>query len=175
MMQLRDTYTVADFARFQYFHVLRRMWTLLWIAAITESLLLVVALTASNRNTTTNVVPLIVMIAVWLGLIFVVPYVSARRIFSKQPYLGHPVSITFTNTGYEMTGTGFSSKVDWNVLHVVAETKSQFLLYHSPNMAAVVPKRFFTDAAEVEAMKRLAIDGIAPKKITSATLLSRFV
>jgi hypothetical protein len=55
-------------------------------------------------------------------------------------------------------------KVAWTDLHAIRETKSLFLLYAGPNIA-IVPKRFFTNDAQVNIWKRLAAMGIAPGTI----------
>jgi len=166
MVALQGTYTRADFARFQYFHQLRRIWpAILLILVITLALMLLIA-ARPDPNLIANVSPLLAMFAIWLILLGVSPWWAAYRQAARQPYLRDMLEFSFTALGYRLKGTGFSSEVQWGVLRVLRETKSLFLLYQAPNLAVIVPKRFFESQIQMNTWRQMAEAGIAPRKIS---------
>jgi hypothetical protein len=162
MIQLRGTLTLADLARFQYFHVLRRTWPALILILLIGVAILTLILAVPNPNVIKNAVPLLTLFVIWLALLAVTPYWNARRQFARQQYLRDPVIQTFSEDGIKSTGPSVSSELKWTVMQAIRETKSQFLLYYAPNQALLVPKRFFTSDAELAAWQeivRAAMDG----------------
>jgi hypothetical protein len=173
MIELHGTLTVSDLRRFQYFHRFRRLWPIVLLVLLLSISLLVIMTAFPNPNLIANVQPLLILFALWLALLFAAPDIQARLIFSRQPYFRYPMTQTFTSTGYETKGTGFSSEVSWGILRNVRETKSLFLLYHTPQMALVVPKRFFVSDEQMETWEEAVTVGIAPKKLSKAGWVGR--
>jgi hypothetical protein len=67
-----------------------------------------------------------------------------------------------------------SSDVKWTVVQKLRETKSLFLLYFAPNLAVIVPKRFFRDQAQMAEWRSLIQGGVAPKNISKPGLIGRW-
>ncbi|HXR74824.1 MAG TPA: YcxB family protein [Bryobacteraceae bacterium] len=170
MIQLRGTLTLADLARFQYFHVLRRTWPGLILVLLIGLAILALIVAVPNPNILKNAAPLLTLFVIWLALLAVTPYWNARRQFARQRYLREPVSQTFSTDGIKSIGPSVSTELQWSVMQTVRETKSQFLLYYAPNQALLVPKRFFTDDAQLASWRDVARAGMSPKDIKQSAI-----
>ena len=184
-ISLHGTITVGDLGRLQYFHVLRRMWPialLCGLLVLVAAPLLVIAKLApqpddtdvSWNNVLTNAAPFIFLLCFWLFLFGIAPWRAARRQFRTQVYLGEPITYVFNPESLSASGPSTSWSMAWTNLKRVHETKSLFLLYHAPNLAAVLPKRFFHDHAEMEQWRRLVSDRISPLRIQSPGVVARW-
>ncbi|MGH9740544.1 MAG: YcxB family protein [Candidatus Acidiferrales bacterium] len=65
------------------------------------------------------------------------------------------VSLNFNDLGFTYRGEHVSSEVEWEAVTKWKEAKQFFLLYQSPQSASLVPKRFFREAAGIDALREL--------------------
>lgn len=179
-VEVGGTLEVADLARYQYYHFLRRLWPvviLLVCAAVLigpAAIYLIVTANADElRTRLANAVPFLLLIAFWLSLPIVVPRWAAKKQLKTQSYLREPVSYSFGRDGIEMNGQSVSSRMAWSTIREVRETKSLFLLYHAPNIAIVLPKRFFDGVDELERWRRLVAAAFS-KGISSSLPVGRW-
>ncbi|MGH9697060.1 MAG: YcxB family protein, partial [Bryobacteraceae bacterium] len=121
-------------------------------------------------NIVKNAVPLLTLFIIWLALLAVTPYWNARRQFARQRYLREPVSQTFSADGIKSTGPSVSTELQWTVVQTIRETKSQVLLYYASNQALLVPKRFFTDDAQLASWRNIVRAALDPKDIKQSAI-----
>jgi hypothetical protein len=53
----------------------------------------------------------------------------------------------------------------WDLLKAIHETRSLFLLYHAPNRAVVLPKRFFASPEELKGWRDFASRHVDAKRM----------
>jgi hypothetical protein len=183
VVELHGTLGIAELKRFQYFHTLRRGWLIVVVVALVLILLLLfpqfALISSANpeydwRAALTNATPFIILLLFWALVIGVIPYRTARKQLAAQSYLREPITYVFTSETISGTGISASWSIVWNVLKRVQETESLFLLYHGPNIAVIVPKRFFQSPAEMERWCQLVLACIAPKRIEKPGLIGRW-
>jgi hypothetical protein len=99
---------------------------------------------ASGRTSQTfsNFAPLFVLAALWAGIIWVSPWLFAKRMFG--PSLKGPRTIQVDAGGVQLRWSGGKSDFAWNNFIRYLEGSSHFLLYTSPSSFTAVPKRAFT-------------------------------
>ena len=97
-----------------------------------------------NNQTLSNFAPLFVLAAVSAVLIWGSPWLIAKRQFGKQPSLQGPRTMLLDPAGVHLRWSGGTSDLQWNNFTRQLEGKNQFLLYTSPVLFTVVPKRAFT-------------------------------
>jgi len=164
--------------RFQYFHTWRRIWPIaVFVALIIIALVpLLVLIAISNpvyvwHYIFTNA-PSFVIFLLFLALIMgFMPYRNARKQFAAQSFLREPITYVFTFETVSGTGPSASWSIAWNVLKRIQETRSLFLLYQGPNIAVIVPKRFFQSTAEMEKWRELCV---AHKRIDKPGVVGRW-
>lgn len=98
-----------------------------------------------DNQTLSNFAPLFVLAAVWAALTWGTPWLLARRLFVKQPSLQGPRTMTLDTAGVHLRWSGGTSDFVWNNFTRQLEGKNQFLLYTSPILFTIVPKRALTD------------------------------
>ena len=98
---------------------------------------------ASSRTSQTfsNFAPLFVLAALWAGIIWVSPWLFAKRMFG--PSLKGPRTIQVNVGGLQLRWSGGRSDFAWNNFIRYLEGSNHFLLYTSPASFTVVPKRAF--------------------------------
>lgn len=165
MIELHGILTLADFARFHYFHHLRRIWPVLVVVLILCVAIIVLITVVPNPNLVANTRPLLILFAIWVCLLVVNPYLGARRQFAKQPYLREPLTQIFTVETISSSSASTSSQVKWNIVQNVRETSRLFLLYYATNQALIVPKRFFSTPEQMDLWRRIVETGIGPRTI----------
>jgi hypothetical protein len=180
-VELHGTLSLPEVTRFQYFHTLRRSWTVAAVFAVI--LILLMAFTALTlivnpepdwRAMLMDATPFTLFLLLWVLLIGVMPYRNARKQFATQSYLREPITYVFTSATVSATGASASWTLAWSVLKRVRETKSLFLLYHGPNIAMIVPKRFFQSPAEMEKWRQLVLESMATKRIEKPGVIGRW-
>jgi hypothetical protein len=97
-----------------------------------------------DNQALSNFAPLFVLAAVSAALIWGSPWLIAKRIFGKQPSLKGPRTMLLDTAGVHLRWSGGTSDLEWNNFTRQLEDKNQFLLYTSPTLFTVVPKRVFT-------------------------------
>jgi YcxB-like protein len=155
-MRVPVSLTLPDVVRYQYFGSWRRLWPLVFIFAAAIPLflfgffaLLLGWLPGDLLQTG----------ALYLGLAFVAayilaaPYLGARKLYRQQAYLREPMTFDFTREGIHLGGASFSSDIAWRIVHEVRETRTLWLVYHTPQTAWILPKRFLS-STELEEWRR---------------------
>jgi hypothetical protein len=162
VIELSGTLTLGELARFQYFHTLRRTWPailfVLPFLLVLLPFLVIEGLTNPESNwgaVLSNAAPFFVLLVLWLLFLLYMPTRQARKQHRSQKYLHEPITYRFSREGVSGTGPSISWKLTWDIFKVVRETKSLFVMYQGPNVAIVVPKRFFADPSAVDEWRRL--------------------
>lgn len=177
-IELQGTLTLAELARFQYFHTFRRIWPILVFGGMTALLIgiflaVLAIVNPDSRVVFVNAMPFLLFPLLWIAVLGAIPYRSARKAFAAQRYFREPISYVFTPETVESKGTGVSSSISWNVLKHVRETNSLFLLYHVKDSAFILPKRFFRSPAEMENWRQL-VRACSPRLIEKPGVVSRW-
>ena len=121
-----------------------RKWSLRFMATAIFVLLGIGLLGAIMRpypRAWSNLTPLLILAGVYAGLLWALPWWSARNQFSKQPRAQRPRTMLVDQTGVHWKWNGGSSNVEWNNFIRFLECEHQLLLYSSPACFSIVPKR----------------------------------
>jgi hypothetical protein len=94
-----------------------------------------------TSQTFSNFAPLFVLAALWAGIIWVSPWLFAKRMFG--PSLKGPRTIQVDAGGVQLRWSGGKSEFAWNNFIRYREGSNRFLLYTSSSLFTVVPKRAF--------------------------------
>ncbi len=155
---VQGTLSIGDLARYQYYHLHRRVWPFSLVLALVEVLAIPLVYYSSYdaRSFIVNSSLFVLCFVVWLCLMLLLPKTAARRQFASQSLLSEAGSYVFTSDEIEYSGKSARSQMLWSVIREIRETKSLFLLYHAHNLAMILPKRFFLDAQQMAAWRSLA-------------------
>jgi YcxB-like protein len=82
-------------------------------------------------------------------------FYRARRLLSHSPTWQGRVRFDFDEEGFTYRGEHVWSEVKWAAVIKWKEGKTFFLLYQSPRSASLVPKRFFSEPASIDALRGL--------------------
>jgi hypothetical protein len=99
----------------------------------------------SDPQVVSNLAPLIVLAVFWVVLLWASPRLGARMQFRKQPAAHAPKTISLDSSGVHWRWEGGSSDIDWKSFLKWQESTTQFLLYTSPVIFNMIPKRIFTE------------------------------
>jgi hypothetical protein len=179
MFEIHGTFDLNDLIRFQYFHTLRRTWPVAVFVALI--LILIAPLGAlaiidfeSWGQAFTNALPFVLLLAFWLFLLGVMPYRNAKKALIAHSYVRVPITYTFTDEVISAAGPSVCWSLAWNVMKQMRETRSLFLLYHAPNLAVIVPKRFFQRASEMQEWRQFVSTHLGSKRIDTVGLVARW-
>jgi len=171
---ISGTLEPADVVRFHYFHVNRRLYlsTILSFLLIAFGAIGIAVVTWSgDLERLLNPGAFYVIAIFWGLLLLAMPYICARRQYRKQKYLREPMKYDFSDAGIRLEGPSFSSKIVWTLVHAVYETKTSFLIYQGPNLALILPKRFFGDESTIKPWKDFLVKNLpAPNLFHSADI-----
>lgn len=180
-VELHGTLDIRDLARIQYFHALR-----LWPFAATVMVLLLVMLlfnfaTAGDPEAylhlvLANAAPFEFLLVAWIVVVVGVgPYFAARRTFAQHRELREPTTYTFNAEGIVAATQSANWRIDWGLVKRVRETKSAYIVYRSPRLAAMlVPKRFFRSESEMTQWRQIVTAGINPRQIEEPGFVARW-
>ena len=73
----------------------------------------------------------------------------------KNPALQGPGRYVFGQDGYVREGPHSRAEIKWSALVRWKESKNSFLLYPNPRAFITVPKRFFQNSGDVDALRSL--------------------
>ncbi len=156
-MPISGTLAQSDLVRFQYFHANRRWWpiTLMFIlfTLLAFFFIFVVLLTGDVERFKNPGLNYVIFLCFGM-LFFLFPYRAAKRQYRSQQYFRERILCRVSDNGFRLEGSGFSTEIAWALMHNVYETKTAFLIYHTPRLAWILPKRFFTGQHEIEDWKK---------------------
>ena len=125
-----------------------RKWTFRLIAffifLVAASGLITVILRPQNTATRADLLPMFIVVAVWGIVLWGGPRLSARSQYRKQPAAQGARTLRTDAAGVHWRWSGGASDVEWKTYMRYVESKRQFLLYLSPAMFNMVPKRALT-------------------------------
>jgi hypothetical protein len=88
-----------------------------------------------------SIVPPLVIFAIWGTVLWGLPRWAARKQFMGQRAAQGPITLTLDETGVHTRWNGGNSDVEWRNFVRWVEGKNQILLYSSPVLFNIVPKR----------------------------------
>jgi hypothetical protein len=164
-IEIRGTLTLSDLIRFQYFNVLRLAWPLFLLGV--PIMLLNVLMFFLGGDWTSKGRQMLPFSA-WVLFLLLLPPISAKWQLSTQRYLSEEVTYSFGAEGVRLVAPSFSTSMTWPIFRAIRETKSAFLLYSAPQVAYIVPKKFFTSKPELVAWRHAVGAWIAPRSIRTS-------
>jgi hypothetical protein len=126
------------------------------------------------RTVITNALPFILVLVLWPCLLGIMPYRNARKLLATQSHLREPITYSFTDETISGTGPSAQWSIAWSLVKHIRETKSLFLLYHHPNIAIVVPKRFFQGASEMETWRQFVVTHLDSNRMDKPGFVARW-
>ena len=157
--------TPNDLYRANVWSLARKLW-FLWfipILAIASIVLSLFSGTQQRQQLMLNIRPLFYVAGIYLLIVFVLPYFSARSNFRSQKALQQTTNYTFSEQGIQTESETASSRIDWSNIHQVVETRSYFFVYLAKNLRYLIPKRCVPDAAEVVVLRQIFRAGVKGK------------
>ena len=149
-MQITYELTLKDFKEAYADHrnsKARMKWTLR-LFAVMLVLLAAVALFAFLVNHSGDAarlaMPLLVLTAFYVAVLWLFPSWTMRRQFERQPGAQGPRTLTLDATGVHMRWGGGSSDFEWKNYIRCVEGNNQILFYTSPVAFSTLPKRALT-------------------------------
>ncbi len=144
--------TPRELVRFSYFHLNRRNWPITLLALIAVPLFVMVTLLDPHSFSfplVQNLLPFVFLLLLWL----LIPWWGAWRQYRKLQHLRERVTYRLNEFGAQAEGENYRGEIAWKLIHAVRETKTLFLVYHTPEVAWVIPKRFFASDLGIEAFR----------------------
>jgi hypothetical protein len=135
--------TLADVIKFSYFHYALRFWSVTLLCLLFSLFGLITVLLTGDPERLQNPGFFYVIMLLFALLQLGLPYLCARKQYARLRYLREPMRYQFTNEMIRLEGPSFSGEITWPLVHSVYETRSTFLIYQSPQVAWILPKRFF--------------------------------
>lgn len=141
--QLTQQDFVDSFVAFRSRSVLRKWaWRLvLFVLSALTSMGLITLAFQHDSQTFLVFLPIFILAALWLLMWWGGPRLGARVQFSKQPSVQGVKTTTLDEKGISWTWDGGSAQVDWRNFYRWQECRTQFLLYTSPVLFNMIPKR----------------------------------
>jgi hypothetical protein len=106
-------------------------------------------------------VPIIVALTIFWTMLLLGPRTSARRILKTLGAEQGEIDYRFDADGMTIRAPGSSVTISYRVINRYRETRLTFLVYGSPGMANIVPKRAFS-AAGVNEVRALLEANVRP-------------
>ena len=172
-IEIAGLYQVQDFLRFRIYTGLRFVWPVI-LLLLAISLLGLLWLIGAAQQDRSAALELALIPLFWSALLVAPQPFAAKRQFNSQPYLKETVSFRFDAEGMHSKSAAGTGEARWPAFHHVREMGSMFVLYTAPNLGSLLPKRFFKNAEELTAFRRLVSAGIAPKKLGRPGIWSRW-
>lgn len=91
----------------------------------------------------------------WLVYLWIVILFRSNKTIKQTPNLQGVVRYIFDDTGYLIEATHSRAEVKWSAMVKWKEGKHTFLFYANPKIASIVPKRFFQNGVDVDAVHKL--------------------
>jgi len=90
-------------------------------------------------------------------IVYIWPFIYYRawRQVKRTPNLQGTVRYEFGEDGYLMTATHSTADIKWTAIAKWKEGKHSFMIYANANIGNLIPKRFFQNTADVDAVRTL--------------------
>lgn len=99
---------------------------------------------APHSNAFQNLFPLIALCILWLFMLWVSPYLSARSQFRGSPSAKAPTTLEASESGLYFRSQVFDSKLAWPAFAGSVEEKTVFAVFTNPRIFIPIPKRAFS-------------------------------
>jgi hypothetical protein len=93
---------------------------------------------------------------------FVVPSLVFRRVYRRNSRMFGTRTVIIDETGIRSDHPLGHTEAAWDTYQKFGETRRSFLLYQSPDLIGILPKRVFADPADLEHFKALITSKIGP-------------
>jgi YcxB-like protein len=149
--------TPDDLYRANVSFLARKLWffCLIPILAVVSTILSFLSHAQQRDQLLLNVRPLLYLLGIWLLLVFIFPYFSARSIFKSQKGLHQPTRYTFSEEGIQTESETASSRMDWSNIYRAVETSAYFFVYTAKNIRFVLPKRSISDQTQIADLREI--------------------
>jgi len=141
-LELKTQLLLEDVRRFTFHTVFKRAgWMLLFIGAMMWIAVLLYFLGLGVEEFP------VAQLGLAVGATIVLPgflYFGTAKSYNSNNRFKEPVYYTIDETWIEMRGSSFETKLTWDKMHSVKETKSWFLIYSNKHLANIIPKRDLT-------------------------------
>ena len=111
--------------------------------------------------------PLLWVFGLPILFIFVLPLLSAAKVVADER-VKRGVNYGFSDNGIHVESSVATADLQWAAIRQALETRSAFLLFPGTNVAHTLPKRCFTDAAELAKMRELLRAHVPKAKVRKA-------
>lgn len=165
-MQITYKLTQSDFVQGMNWNTKRAtiLWLVAWALLILGSLGILARLLLQSSPAMVNITPLCVLMICWAVLfLWVLPWWAARMFYRRQPSVEGPRTMLVDDSGVQWHWDGGSVSAEWRTFIRWYEGKNGFLLYSSPVLFNIVPKRAFSDD-QVAEFRTLLLQHIASDK-----------
>jgi hypothetical protein len=108
-----------------------------------------------------EIVSMVLVMAVMVVLLLLAPRKQARKLLADMKADQGDFSYRFDGEGITIRAPGTSGSAAWRIIHRWKETPLTFLVYASPGLAKIIPKKAFS-AADVEAVRALLVAKVRP-------------
>lgn len=102
------------------------------------------------------------LIVVW-GFVAPLLISGPRRRFLRDPTLGNPFEIEFSDEGILLTASDVAARMSWSYYSRVIETERVYVLIRGAMQITVIPKKSFTSAAQEAGFRRLLKRHLPPQ------------
>jgi hypothetical protein len=134
------------------------LWLTLILVCVVVVVMMVLAIAAKRRGAIAlrgaadptfspvldTLIPIASLLLVFALLIFLVPRItSARRLWQKQEHLHRPFAAEIDEQSFRVSEPLSSHVYDWDYFQGFVETPNVFVLYPSPLILFMIPKRAF--------------------------------
>ncbi len=91
-----------------------------------------------------SAIPALVASVVWFAVLVLNPKWAAKKQFKGSPSAGDPIQLRVSEEGFEVKSQFAEGKSAWNMVVGWVELETSFVLFRSPVIFFVYPKRAFT-------------------------------
>jgi hypothetical protein len=167
---VHGTLTVDDLRRVLYYGMFRRPQAIgtvvmfcLVLVSIAVMLLLVPRSSAVSVMLNASPFP-VVFLLIWCFAMVVMPFRSANKRFANERVWSEPGAYVFDPAEIRIDRPTESGVLKWDAVTEVRETRSLFLLQLGDQGSIPIAKRFFSNAAEVDAWKHLVLSRLPSQR-----------
>lgn len=161
-MKFNGKFVWEDYLQAQLLHVQQPVWirvlSYLFYALVGFILLWGLLSSISGITLLLYLMPVLFLAAFFPLYRFVLLPRQARRIFDQSKELALPIDYEVTEAGLKISNAMGSSLRPWKNFHKWKEGKDMLLLYLSDLGFLMIPKHFFSDSQQLEAIKKYLLE-----------------